>query len=105
MRLLQLSRLNYDQEVIKKDGLVLVLFESLQCADCRAVSAILKEIAEGDYPVSLGTVNADWNPQFTASLKASQIPTLILYKNGIEQARINGLCSKEDILALIAAHN
>ena len=102
MRLPQLNRLNFDQEVIRKDGLVLVLFHSLCCAECRAVAKSIEEIVKESYPVTVVTVNTDWNPQFTASHKVDQIPTLILYKNGVEQSRILGLHSKEEILNLIA---
>ena len=103
MRLPQLNRLNFDQEVIRKDGLVLVLFHSLCCAECRAVAKSIEEIVKESYPVTVGTVNSDWNPQFTASHKVDHIPTLILYKNGVEQSRILGLHSKEDILDLMAS--
>ena len=104
MRLKQLNRLNYNQEVINKDGLVLVHFETLRSADCRAVSGALKEIAEASLPVSVATVNVDWNPQFAESHNASQVPTLILYKNGIEQNRMTGLHTKEDMLELIKTY-
>ena len=102
MRLPQLNRLNYDQEITEKDGLALVLFHSLCSADCRAVAKSIEEIAEGSHDVTVATVNSDWNPQFTESQKVDQIPTLILYKNGVEQSRIIGLHSKEEILNLIA---
>ncbi len=105
MRLLQLNRENYDQEVINKDGQVLVLFESLQNAECRAVSQILKEIAMEAIPVSVATVNTDWNPKFSASHKVDQIPTLILYKDGMEQTRVLGLHSKEEILSFLCVQN
>ena len=103
MRLPQLNRLNFDQEVIRKDGLVLVLFHSLCCAECRTVAKSIEEIAEESHPITVATVNTDWNPQFTESQKVDQIPTLILYKNGVEQSRILGLHSKEDILDLMAS--
>ena len=103
MRLPQLNRLNYDQEITEKDGLALVLFHSLCSADCRAVAKSIEEIAEGSHDVTVATVNSDWNPQFTESQKVDQIPTLILYKNGVEQSRIIGLHSKGVVVDLIAS--
>ena len=103
MRLPQLNRLNYDQEITEKDGLALVLFHSLCSVDCRAVAKSIEEIAEGSHDVTVATVNSDWNPQFTASHKVDKIPALILYKNGVEQSRVLGVHSKEEILDLIAS--
>ena len=101
MRLPQLNRLNFDQEVIRKDGLVLVLFHSLCCAECRAVATSVEEISNETLTVTVVTVNADWNPQFTASNEVEKIPALILYKNGIEYSRCSGFHSKREILDLI----
>ena len=104
MRLPQLNRLNFDREVHNKSGLVLVLFESLQCVQCRAVLTIIREIAQEAHPVAVASVNVDWNPRFAAAHDVHQIPTLILYKNGMEQTRIEGVCAKEEILERIAVH-
>lgn len=105
MRLTQLNRLNFDQEVLSKDGLVLVDFYSPQCAVCRGVTESVKEIAEGSHGITVGTVNVDWNPKFTAAHNVDQIPTLIFYKNGVELTRIMGQHSKEEILNLLANWN
>ena len=88
-----------------KSGLVLVDFWAEWCAPCRAVAPILEEIAtEKEGKLVVKKLNVDENPDVTQRLGVMSIPTLILFANGEEKARIVGARAKEQLLKDIEPH-
>ena len=84
---------------------VLIDFWAEWCAPCRAVAPILEEIA-GENATRLRVVklNVDENPDVAKRLSILSIPTLILFSNGEEKARIVGARAKEQLLRDIEPH-
>jgi thioredoxin 1 len=83
----------------------LVDFWAEWCAPCRAIAPILQDIAasHGDR-LQIRKLNVDENPDVTQRYGVMSIPTLILFANGEEKARITGARAKEQLLKEIEPH-
>jgi len=78
--------------------LSITLFKSNDCPLCRPMEPIFKSIAD-DYKdtISANIVNITEDIQAAVDNGVMSIPTIIIFKNGIETARFTGIVSKEKI--------
>ena len=89
-------------DVDQRKGVVLVDFWAEWCAPCKSLLPLLGEIADvyaGEAAVV--KINADENKEIAGRLQVRGLPTLILFKDGIEQERVLGMTSKTRIAALL----
>lgn len=92
---------NFDA-TLKDNRLVLVDFWAGWCGPCRALAPTIEELAkEYSGKVLIGKLDVDSNPKTAECFQVFSIPTLILFKNGIEIERMVGLCAKKSVEALI----
>lgn len=92
---------SFDADVMKHPGLVLVDFWADWCGPCKALAPILADIAN-EYPeVRVVKVNADENRQVMEQLGVRGLPTLLLFSNGEECARLLGTQSKTRLAAVL----
>jgi thioredoxin 1 len=96
---------DFQQVVLDADGPVLVDFWAEWCVPCHMVSPVVEEIAR-DQAGKLRAVklNVDDNPTVTRKYGVMSIPTLIVFKDGQEKARVVGARGKEAILREIEPH-
>jgi thioredoxin 1 len=96
---------DFDHEVLESDRPVLVDFWAEWCVPCHMVSPVVEEIAR-DHAELLKAVkmNVDDNPDTARTYGVMSIPTLIVFKNGEEKARVVGARGKEAILREIEPH-
>lgn len=74
---------NFDKDVLKASGAVLVDFWAEWCGPCKQISPILDEIAtEMQGKLTVAKVNIDKNPETPQKYGVRGIPTLILFKEG-----------------------
>jgi thioredoxin 1 len=86
----------WDAEVLKSDVPVLVDFWAEWCGPCRMVGPIVEQLAQSlDGKVKVSKLNVDQNQEIAMKYNIQSIPSLVLFKNGNEVARIVGLSSKE----------
>ena len=93
LKIKTLNEHNFDHQI--KRGIILVELWAPWCLSCKAMAPTLNELAEevtGN--TTIGKLNID-HPQ-TVSLRyhVKKIPTLLLFKNGEEVNRFNGIQSK-----------
>ena len=87
---------------IKDSGKILVDFWAPWCGPCRMVSPIVERLA-GEYEgkIAVGKLNIDDHPQAAMEYNVASIPTLITFKNGVEQERVIGAQGSEAIEDMI----
>ena len=90
---------NFENEVLNNAGTVLVDFYADWCGPCKMVAPIVEEIANEREDISVGKVNVDESGALAMRYGIVSIPTLMVFKNGEETARIVGFRPKSDILA------
>ena len=90
----------FDETVGAADTAVLVDFWAEWCGPCKIVAPILDEIeAENTGKVVIAKLNVDENPDVARRFDVMSIPTLILFKDGVEKKRIVGAAPKHKLLA------
>jgi thioredoxin 1 len=74
---------NFDAEVLRASGLVLVDFWAEWCGPCRTIAPFLEQLAtDMAGKVTVAKVNIDENPQTPMKYGVRGIPTVILFKDG-----------------------
>lgn len=93
---------NFDAEVLKHNGPVLVDFWAEWCGPCKALAPVLDGLAE-EYNGRLKVVkvNVDDSPNAPQTYKVRGIPTLIVFKNGAAVDQLVGNQPKDAIKSVI----
>ena len=96
---------DFDTSVLQSNVPVLVDFWAEWCVPCHMVSPVVEEIAR-QYSSKMIAVklNVDDNPQTARAYGVMSIPTLIVFKDGQEKARVVGARGKEAILREFEPH-
>ena len=97
MSVQKLNQNNFNNAIA--NGTALVDFYADWCGPCRIVSPIVDEIAEERRDITVGKVNVDDENALAMKYGVMSIPTLIVFKDGKEAARIVGARPKAAILA------
>jgi thioredoxin 1 len=95
-KILTLGNKNF--KLALKKEILLVDFWAPWCGPCKMVAPTLNEIAETETDITIGKVNVDHNQDLAKKYKVRNIPTMLIFKNGVEVGRIVGVKTKKAIL-------
>lgn len=98
---INLTKENFDDEVMAYEGKVLVDFWAEWCAPCMMLSPLVDEVAEEIDNVKFCKVNCDESRELAMSFGIMSIPTLLVFENGEIVNQSIGLVDKQDIIDLV----
>lgn len=92
---------NFDAEVLKAKGVVLVDFFATWCGPCQMQGPIVDELAkdlEKEEDIKVGKLDVDKNPEAAEKYGVMSIPTLIIFKNGEPVETLTGVQNKDILM-------
>ncbi|MBQ1329950.1 MAG: thioredoxin [Mogibacterium sp.] len=92
---------DYEQEVMKAEGTVLVDFYADWCGPCKMQAPIVDALSEERPDVKFCKLNVDEAIAIAMELGISSIPTIMVVKNGEITYKQPGLMMKAQLEALL----
>lgn len=104
MAVLHLDQDSFDRAV-SSGGVTLVDFWATWCGPCKMLAPVIDQLAR-DYEgkITVGKVDVDQEGELAARFGVMSIPTVILFKGGIEIERKVGVMPAEVYTALLDAN-
>lgn len=105
MSLKNVTDADFQTEVMNSSTLVLVDFWATWCGPCRMLAPTLEAVqAELGDRISIVKVNIEENPQIAAQYRITNIPYMMMFKNGQSVGNLMGNQPKSKILATVEPH-
>lgn len=97
----EITKDNFESNVLNSKKTVLLDFWADWCMPCRRLSPVIEEIAEENPEIFVGKINVDEQPELAARFSVMSIPSLFVFKNGEVTNRSVGVIPKAEILELL----
>jgi len=94
----KVSDANFESEVLKASGPVLVDFWAEWCGPCKQIAPVLEELSGTlGAKVKIVKLNVDESPSTASKYGIQSIPTLMIFKNGQMASRQIGSAPKQKL--------
>lgn len=92
---------DFEIEVLKENGVVVVDFFANWCGPCNMLAPILEEVQEEMKNIKIVKVDIDENPNVSQEYRVKNIPTIKIFKNGEELSTNVGFLPKGSLIDII----
>ena len=92
---------NFEAEVLKADKTVLVDFWATWCGPCKMIAPVIEEIANERSDIKICKVNVGEQGELSIKYGVMSIPTLMIFRNGEAVQTAIGYRPKEEIEELL----
>ena len=93
----EVTKDNFEKEVLKSKKLVVCDFNANWCGPCRMLRPIIDELSETRSDAKFVSINIDNEDELAYKYGVSSIPCLVLFKDGKEINRSVGLIPREKL--------
>ena len=101
MKVIELTKDNFDKEIVESNQVVLIDFWASWCVPCKMLSPVVDEVADENPQIKVCKVNVDKEPELADAFNVSSIPMLAVVKDK-KVAKVSvGVIPKEEILKMI----
>ncbi len=102
MKVIELNRNNFKQEVLQSAVPVVVDFWAPWCGPCQAMGPIISKLAEAsDGGYTVGKVNVDEEPELAETYGIMSIPSIKVFRDGRNSASAVGYTPQNKILEML----
>ncbi len=101
MFMMNITKSNFEELVLKNPKTVLLDFWAPWCGPCRMVAPIVEEIAAQREDIAVGKINVDEEMELAVRFGIISIPTLVVMKGGELAQKAVGYMPKAEILKLL----
>jgi thioredoxin 2 len=104
-KVIELTQSNFDEIIVNSDIPVIVDFWAPWCGPCKMMAPTFSSVAT-KYPIKtiFAKVNTQDEQNLAAKFNIRSIPTLIVFKNGVEVQRVSGALDSVNLQNLVNAH-
>ena len=96
--IIEITRDNFEEEVLKSDKKVLVDFWATWCNPCKMMHPVLEKLdKELNGDVKIGKINIDNDPELASKFGVMSIPTFMVFENGELKNTLVGTQSLETL--------
>lgn len=101
MSVIEVTKANFENEVLKSDIPVLADFNAGWCGPCKAMKPMLDELAAANPGYKIVSIDIDEEDELADEYDVTSIPCLVVFKDGEEVNRNVGLIPKDAIAELV----
>lgn len=100
--IIEITRDNFEEEVLKSDKKVLVDFWATWCNPCKMMHPVLEKLDEElNGEAKIGKINIDNDPELASKFGVMSIPTFMVFEKGELKSTLVGTQSLEKLKEIV----
>ena len=101
MSVIEVTKANFEAEVLRSEVPVIADFNAAWCGPCRSMKPMLDELAATNPAYKIVSIDIDSEDELAEDYDVTSIPCLVVFKGGEEVNRSVGLIPRDAIAALV----